>query len=459
MKKFSFKAVALAAGLLAGGSAFATVDLDATGNNPIGTVLLASESTIDADAGTALTDDAAYNATVALGSAIPDATTRFVRVTLSSGTFTANPALSLTNGTVTLLQGGAGESYALFSVLTTAALASNATVTFNPAGITVKNKDAVSLTYGLYETQSQAANQLQPLKTASKAYAKFVAALKTTVTAKTVTADVDASPSFTKFTGNAATKVLADFTVAVTADAPITVGAAAANANNVLSKAALTLNGDFTAAKNDDGTYTGNALDRVFIAPNDDCTGTKVSATSLTASKAVFADISGNSLNTDGTRFVCLTAEGSPEIPVGTYTLDTDYTAATNFAVSDITGSAAGTIERNGVTLVAPLVNQPGGWYSRLVLSNTSSVARPYAVTAVTETGSTVTLTGDALSGSLPANSTKVIDLAALATVTGGAPRASLKVVVNGPTAHISGLYQLANGVTGMISNYTLVQK
>jgi len=459
MKKFSFKAVALAAGLVVGGSAFAAINLDATTPAP---VLIASEATINGTTGTALTDAATFDATVALGSAIQVSTTRYIRVTLSSGTFTAAPVVTTAtaNDTVTLLQGGAGESYAIFSMATGAgdAAAAADVVTIAPAGITVKNQTLVTLTYGLYETQSQAANQTSPLKTATGNFIEFTAGVKTTIVSNTITADVEASPSFTKFTGAAATKALANYTVAATAGVT-GADAVATTPTTVFASAKLVANGDFNAAKNDDGTFTGDALARVFIASDSGCTTSIAASTALTASKATFATITGATLTADGTNFLCLTAEGTPEIPVGDYTLDVDYTAAANHTVADITAAPAGTVNRNGVTLVAPLVNQPAGWYSRLVLSNTSTVARPYTVTAVTEAGTTIVLTGDALSGTLAASSTKVIDLASLATITGGAPRASLKVVVNGPTAHISGLYQIANGTTGMLSNYTLVQK
>lgn len=461
MKKFSIKAVALAAGILAGGSVFAAVDLD--DSDAPGTVKIASQSVISSS-GTALTDAAAYNATATLGSAIPVSTTRYIRMTLSSGTFTANPALtvSTTNATVSLLQGGTGEAYALFSVVTssTDAATSSDTVTFNPAGITVKSQAAVSLTYGLYETQSAAQNQTLPLKTASQPYLAFASGLVTTVTANTKTADVDASPSFTKFTSSASTVALAE--VYVNHKGYIAADATTATAGTMVDTAVLVLNGDFTAAANDAGTYTGDALDRVFVSNLDDCSTTLVSASALTATKATFSSITGTQISADADKklYVCLTAEGTPEIPVADYTLDIDYTASgSDYSVADLSAIAAGSVVRNGVTLVAPLVNQPTGWYSRLALSNTGSVARPYTITAVTESGSTINLTGEAASGTVAASSTKVINLDTLATITGGLPRGSLKVVVNGPDSAISGVYQIANGTTGMISNYTLVKK
>jgi hypothetical protein len=106
-------------------------------------------------------------------------------------------------------------------------------------------------------------------------------------------------------------------------------------------------------------------------------------------------------------------------------------------------------------------VNQPAGWYSRLVLTNSGNTDLPYRVAAVAEDGTTVALSGAAASGTVKKNSTIVVDLDTLATITGtGAkPRTGLVVTVDGAGTSVTGQYQIANGTTGMISNYTLVQK
>jgi hypothetical protein len=79
----------------------------------------------------------------------------------------------------------------------------------------------------------------------------------------------------------------------------------------------------------------------------------------------------------------------------------------------------------------------------------------------VSETGTTLTLSGAAASGTLAANSTTIVDLPALVTGTGftTAPRGTLLVTVNGPSSAIDGLYQITNPATGAISNHTLIVK
>ena len=92
--------------------------------------------------------------------------------------------------------------------------------------------------------------------------------------------------------------------------------------------------------------------------------------------------------------------------------------------------------------MVAPLVQVPGGYLSRLVLTNISATDRTYSVRAVAESGTTVTLTGAALGGTLNGNSTTVVDLAGLMT-TVGKTRGTLVVTVNGPIGQVDGLYQI----------------
>ena len=93
------------------------------------------------------------------------------------------------------------------------------------------------------------------------------------------------------------------------------------------------------------------------------------------------------------------------------------------------------------------------------MLNNTSSVDRSYTVKAVSEAGNVITLSGAAASGTLKANSSTVADLQSLVTAVGGLPRYSLVVTINAPATSVNGAYQIANGTTGMISNYPLVAK
>jgi hypothetical protein len=127
------------------------------------------------------------------------------------------------------------------------------------------------------------------------------------------------------------------------------------------------------------------------------------------------------------------------------------------YRVADISNVAAGTIVRNGTQLQAPLAQVPGGWISRLVLTNTGGIARNYAIAVQGETGNTIST--DNLTGTVPANGTVVVeDLNEVLTGFTGRPRATLNVTVEGPNNQIQGLYQIVNPDKGSISNHVLVR-
>ena len=115
-------------------------------------------------------------------------------------------------------------------------------------------------------------------------------------------------------------------------------------------------------------------------------------------------------------------------------------------------------IVHNGTELQAPLVQLAGdGWLARLVLTNTGALVRPYSIKVLSEEG--VNLTTGNLTGTIPANGTKVIDLKTVLTgVTGGSLRGTLDVSVAAPSKQIQGLYQIVNSANGALSNHVLVR-
>ena len=117
-----------------------------------------------------------------------------------------------------------------------------------------------------------------------------------------------------------------------------------------------------------------------------------------------------------------------------------------------------GNIVRNGTQLQAPLAQVPGGWISRLVLTNTGNADRAYRIKVLSETGNVVGT--DNLTGTVPANGTRVIeDLGKVLTgFSGPNRRATLVVAVSGPNGQIQGLYQIVNPDQGSISNHVLVR-
>lgn len=473
MKKFSVKAVALAASFIASGAAFAAnQDLDAATATP---AKYAAEIKVNATAGTELLSGAAavQLADVALGASFGDNVTAYVRFDLSSGKFGADPAFAIkdsanANAVVTVSAGGAGSSYVVFAVTPTAGkrlLGANVgTLTPDAAhGIAVKDQTAVSIQYRLFETLTAAANPsaTNTLKdTGAISYIAFAKALKTSFVAATQTADVEKSPSYTDFTNGGGKKKLADVAISVSGAAKAD-GTALTAAALLADKSVITVSGDFTGLKKASEADYATGKTRLTLETTD-CGGTPVNATTLSGTAATFGDGSAHLTTAEilAAKSLCYTPAGV-EIQASTYTADVAYVSADSaaYAVTNSTGNAAGSIIRNGTVLVAPITNQPAGWYSRLVLNNTGSSDRTYTVKAVSEAGNVITLSGAAAGGTLAKNSSVVVDLQNVVTAVGGLPRYSLVVTTNAPSGTVNGAYQIANGTTGMISNYALIAK
>ena len=144
--------------------------------------------------------------------------------------------------------------------------------------------------------------------------------------------------------------------------------------------------------------------------------------------------------------------------------LEGDYSATLHvdvnagFEVADVGPVSLGSVVRNGTQLQAPLVNVPTGWISRLALTNTGNADRAYTISVQTEDG--VTIDTANTTGTIKANSTKVIDN--LGTVltkfsTGAKARATLNINVAAPDKQIQGQYQLVSP-EGSLSNYILTR-
>src|SRR5690606_3394383 len=102
----------------------------------------------------------------------------------------------------------------------------------------------------------------------------------------------------------------------------------------------------------------------------NDATFTIVDASSGTATFDAF-DVAGM-----GT--FAYFVSGDAAIAESQYTAALDAVANAGYEVSDVGPIVVGEITRNGTQLQAPLAQVPGGWLSRIVLTNTGSTARPY---------------------------------------------------------------------------------
>ena len=147
------------------------------------------------------------------------------------------------------------------------------------------------------------------------------------------------------------------------------------------------------------------------------------------------------------------------QIQESEFTATLNVVANAGFTIADRGPINVGEIVRNGTQLQAPLAQVPGGWISRVVLTNTGSLPRDYEISVFGETGTTIATDAAEMVGQVPANGTKVIEVPDFLTgFTGGLPRATVNVTVAGPNNQIQGLYQIVNPDSGSISNHVMVR-
>ena len=452
-------------GALVSGNAFAA-NLSAPGGaipayfakEIIATVAAPVQLTTSASAATQLSWDAGYNFSVG--------EVRYARLECSSnllfdtGTTATSSAAALTLGAIN----GLGTNVLTFSVTATA----NGTASFTADGDhSITGTDTnVTCTAALYDQPSQAAagGTIGRINTsvASGAYLSFANSYGfTSDVANTATADVEADPAFTSFLPDAVASLstadlselsfgLVDPDGSGTQNAPFQINGTEITLADLLAATTnVTVAGDFSPAANAAAPlYTGAALARV------DLNGANANALSATSARF---DV-GNTAFT-GALFQL-------ERRVGNVIFAADYTASLNavaafplvYSVYNIGSRDAGHIVRNGTELQAPLAQVPGGWLSRMALTNTGNQARAYTIKVMSETGNTIGTAN--LTGTVPANGTTVVDLNSVITsyTANMSPRATLVVNVAGPNDQIQGLYQIVNPTSGSISNHVMVR-
>lgn len=365
-------------------------------------------------------------------------------ITALSAASYAYTALAVTARIVPKLSlGGAGSTQAVFSSVTGTKQFRSCWVSANTATVTGTHAsvvETITFKYGTLASSTTNGNLITWKSGVSAA----------AVTNKTVTAKVVSG--FMKV-GNGALLASSN-TIAWNT----TLGSVAST-GTIGTKGKLTTYMNTTSASI---TFAGTPLASVarvyLVSGGKACTtaGKLVGTSAKVGAASVTFNVTANQVS--GGLRGCFSFSGTTAIPAGSITAQLAGKAKTNYSLPTVASANVLTIVRDGTTLVAPLVNVPAGWISRLVLNNRSSAAATYTVTATSETGTVATLTGAAASGSLAANTTSVIDLSTLLTTTGTA-RTSLLIAVAGTNADIDGLYQLVNAATGNLSNYTLLKQ
>jgi hypothetical protein len=380
----------------------------------------------------------------------------YVRVDLTNGKF-HDATMTLTSGhagsVISLSAGGAvGDTFAIYDVSNPAGILLTDVLTLDPKSLTLTSAASdISAQVRFYTDASAASTGTDAIvgTTLSDKYVTQASTVSTVFTAASNTATVNSA--FKTFAANTSTgtgagvliqlgKVLT--TIGTTALKPST--SVAAVAADLATATNLVVTGVFDA-----GT--------VGMTAAADCTGASTALTLNTAkTTATATGFAGVSLVATKP-YVCFTAGGTAAVAAQTATGVLTFTGQVTGATVAAASGTVGTILHDGTTMVSPLVQTPAGWFSRLVLTNASSLSAAYTVRALTVDGVATTLTGPAAGGTLLANATTVIDLPALITTSSN--RASFVITVAAPQASVDGLYQIVNPTGGAVSNYVLSYK
>lgn len=297
------------------------------------------------------------------------------------------------------------------------------------------NNNDVVCTYRLYDqpSQAQAGGDVGLIRSASGTFIQSVSGVNFDTDPHVMIADVEAANgAYTDFSGDGNLH-LGDVTFEAVDGVLNTAGSQITLADIFGANTTFVANGDFSAFE-DVGFCEGAAF--------------TVNANASTASYK-------NGANERYDEPFCVLPDGETAIPASKYTITLNPQLNTGYAFNGVT-KPLGEIVRNGTELQAPLAQVPGGWLSRMVLTNTGSVERPYAIQILSEEGNLVGATN--LTGTVPAMGTRVVDLDTVLKSFTVAPRATLIVTVAAPNDQIQGLYQIVNPDKGSISNHVMVR-
>lgn len=462
-------AAAIVGGLVAS-TANAAVDLSADSPSP---VRIASEVNFAANGTLPTTADAAaFTIETITGYAFSPQEVRYARLECSPNVrITADTGdLDSASGNISFGNvNGSGTNIIRFSLTASADVAEDEVISVLGSR-TFTSRDASSCTFSLYDlpSQAQAGGAAGRIAEFSSAYAVFANTYGFQNTTNTTISSVEASPSFSRFvtddnpTNNDGIAQIGEITFnrldllptpAASAPTVLASGVTAQIDDILAANTRHVVSGDFSAGAATDGTFSiVLASTPVFVSTNANCSTRDLAPTALNATTATFN--AGSSSVT--ARYVCFQPRAGALIPAAEYGIRLSPASETGFTASPAGPSALGSIVRDGTSLQAQFAQVPAGWTSRIVLTNTGSLPRPYTITAQTEAGVTSVL-GTAATGTVPANGTIVLNTADIATFT-GQPRGTLNVSVAGPNSQIQGLYQIVNGATGSIANTALVR-
>ena len=395
--------LAVAAGLAS--SSAVAVDLDAgTGSN-----VYATELTIGAAPGTALTEQALNDVTVNAGFAISASTERYMRFDITGATIGAAGAALAVAETIlgagagagavdSVSAGGAvGDNYVIFEVKANAGnsvLATNDAV-FNTPELDVLVIGPIGVTYSLYGTALEAVNNVSTTALATKTGTiASAAAATTTAVAATATATpapllIDVAANGLSFVGGVATTNIGHVVLTDVAGVNGIDGTTDVTHATKATANALVVTGDFSATQDltlgvPDGTYTLASvfLDHTATGGVFDCDSSNVASTVLTATSATLAVPAAAD-----TVAVCITTNGVSTILPGSYSAVMTPTAAATFTTPAVS-LALDSLSKNGSSITLNLALSPTGAYPSFIrASNTAAVAGDVTITLINDDG------------------------------------------------------------------------
>ena len=470
MKKFALSAVTAAALGMTAFGASAQVNIDAS---PAAPASVAREIIATVGSPVVLANVTnQLDIVVALGYSFSANEIRYVRVELANGVFTTASVASSVGTAGIGAVNGVGTSVIFFSLTAgnDADLIAASTLTINGTRSITGTASNMTVSYSLYDQPSQAqagGGTGRIMSKLDRAYINFNASQTLVVTPDpTVSiATVAVAPAFTTFVaaGNTttATARLAGLDYRLVTAVPMTAAGAAITLANLNATGAagtrIVVTGDFSAAANVDGTFTGAALPRVYLSTNMNCTNVAaLNAAAITGSSATF---NVGATTTTPNMNLCYTPRNPSSIPASMYTagLTAVSAAPAVYTATSVAPMAAGEIRRDGTVLQMPLAQTTPGYVSRFILTNTSSTAAAYTTRLMTEAGVTA-VAGAAATGMIPAMGSVTIVASDLMTITGIAMRATVEFTVAQNSNQIQGQYQVVNMTTGAVSNTVMVR-
>jgi hypothetical protein len=387
-----------------------------------------------------------------LGYNFSDGEVRYGRLECSPNVTLSNPVITEVSPNISLgVINGAGTNALFFSITAANSVAPAAMpATANDvlsldSDVKLLDKGAVTCQFSIYDQPSQAQAGLSGPgsgQIASTGFKPFIARGKsfafTTNDGESI-ADVQATPSYTKFVSN--DRDFGSLTFGFSPDAA---------AGKILDKdgSTILLSDIFAASTKVQVAGTFNAASSVAWVGD--------AASTLTVTDATWTGAELD-LGVDGVSGALTYNEnGTTEIEVSAYKATLDVTTNAGYEAVDEELANVGDIIRNGTRLQAPLVQLPGGHLSRMVLTNTGTMQRKYTIKVYNEVGNVVGKQN--LTGFIQPESTLVVDLNTVLTSFTGSPRATIVVTVDAPNNDIQGLYQIVNTDKGAISNHVMVR-